>query len=51
MVESYGSPRRKGLVEAAAKDQPATPLHLMSPEEFNHHAAGAWDGVLGVPGS
>jgi len=50
LIEKFGSPRRKGLVEAAEKDAPETPLHKMSPEEFTRHAAGAWDAVIGVPG-
>ncbi|MCU1616990.1 MAG: hypothetical protein JWO98_4530 [Frankiales bacterium] len=46
MLESYGTPRRKGLVEAVGKHD-EKPLHEMSPEEFTRHAGQAWESVLG----
>jgi hypothetical protein len=46
MLESYGTPRRKGLVEAA-QGGAEKPLHEMSPEEFTRHAGKAWGTVLG----
>lgn len=48
MVERYGTPRRKGLTEAAQTSQDKAPeLHKMSQEEFSAFAAQAWDKVLG----
>jgi uncharacterized Zn finger protein (UPF0148 family) len=48
MLEAYGPPPRRGLVEAAAKvdDPEATPLHKLSPEEFARRAAAAWGPVF-----
>jgi hypothetical protein len=45
IVKTYGPPTRKGLVEAATAAT-AKPLHDMTPEEFQAHAAQAWTAVL-----
>jgi hypothetical protein len=52
MLEAYGPPSRKGLVEAAQRaENPEKPLHSLSPVDLNKAAAQIWDQVLGNPGA
>lgn len=52
MLQTYGPPPRKGLVEAAKKAaDPEKALHTLSPQELNKEAAAVWDSVLGAVGT
>jgi hypothetical protein len=51
MLETYGPPRRKGLVEAATDQSEPPELHKMDSDEFRKYAAAQWDKVLGPVGA